>query len=239
MRVKTRARIRAKGRPVVKQLIFDLPVKTAFGRADFFVSDSNETAVKMLTRVGADAPVALILVGESGAGKSHLARIWADDCGARVINCADLAGADLAILSESRVCVEDCGAMSPASETALFHLYNLMMEAGMGTRLLLTSAIPLRDWAIGIPDLQSRLQSAGFARVAPPDDQLLAMIMLKQFDDRQILIEPKVLDYILSRMERSFAMVARLVQEMDKMALGQGKPIGQKNRTGGFNKGKL
>ena len=67
---------------MVKQLIFDLPVKTAFGRADFFVSDSNETAVKMLTRVGSDAPVALILVGESGAGKSHLARIWADDCGA-------------------------------------------------------------------------------------------------------------------------------------------------------------
>ena len=134
---------------MVKQLIFDLPVKTAFGRADFFVSDSNETAVKMLTRVGADAPVALILVGESGAGKSHLARIWADDCGAKVINCADLADLDLAKLSESRVCVEDCGAMSPASETALFHLYNLMMDAGGGVSAVINqrdSAARLGDW---------------------------------------------------------------------------------------------
>jgi len=30
------------------QLTFDLPIKTAFGREDFFVTSSNSTAVKIL-----------------------------------------------------------------------------------------------------------------------------------------------------------------------------------------------
>ena len=76
-----------------------------------------------------------------------------------------------------------------------------------------------------MPDLLSRIQGTSVAQLQSPDDVLLNAVLIKQFNDRQIAIDPKVVTYLLKRMERSFASISYLVNELDKGALKVGKPI--------------
>jgi chromosomal replication initiation ATPase DnaA len=61
--------------------------------------------------------------------------------------------------------------------------------------------------------------------VAAPDDALLAMVLVKLFADRQLVVAPAVVDYLVRRMERSYAAAALLVRQLDEAALSSGRPI--------------
>jgi len=110
-----------------------------------------------------------------------------------------------------------------APERALFHLYNLMRERR--GHLLLVSGLPPAHWRIALPDLASRLRAAPAVAVAPPDDELLGSIMLKQLADRQLHAGPGVVQYLVSRMERSAEVVRRVVAALDQRALAERREI--------------
>jgi hypothetical protein len=62
---------------MAEQLVFDLPVRPAMGRDDFFVTGSNAGALAQVDG-WRDWPFGkLVLVGPEGAGKTHLAHVWA------------------------------------------------------------------------------------------------------------------------------------------------------------------
>ena len=84
---------------------------------------------------------------------------------------------------------------------------------------------PPAAWPISLPDLASRLRAAPSAAIAPPDDALLAGVLLKQFADRQLPVPPAVIAYLLSRMERSFAAAATIAARLDRAALSRGRPV--------------
>ena len=206
-----------------EQLILDLPVKTAFGRDNFFVSGANAQAVAMLQN-WRDWPLGkLVLTGPPGAGKTHLTRIWASESGADAIAAVRLAGADIPALARTGAAIEDVPAASADGQTALFHLHNLCAEAG--TPLLLTGRGPAAGWAIELPDLQSRIAAAMEVQLGPPDDTLLQALLIKHFSDRQVQVSPRVLRQLLTRMDRSFAFAERLVDKLDTVALAQGAAI--------------
>lgn len=212
-----------------RQLTLNLPVRTALGREDFFVSPSNALALAML-----DAPESwpqnkLLLIGPEGAGKSHLAAVWSLDSNAVCMRGADLnvdAVPDLA--TRGAVLIEDADRIAgqAARETALFHLHNLLLASG--GRLLLTARTPPNAWSISIPDLQSRMEATAIARIGPPDDALLAAVFLKLFADRQLQVPPTLIPYLISRIDRSFAAARALVSRLDARALSLGRPV---NRT--------
>jgi len=208
-----------------RQLAFDLPVRPALGRGDFLVAPPN--AVALATVEGGDWPQGkLILAGPEGAGKTHLAHVWATAEGAAVIAAADLAGADIPTLAGSgAVAVEDADRIAGdrAAEDALFHLHNLVLAEG--GRLLLTARAAPRHWGLALPDLASRMQAAGLATIAPPDDALLSAVLVKLFADRQIAVPPALISWLVTRMERSFAGAQRLVAALDARALAEGKPV--------------
>jgi chromosomal replication initiation ATPase DnaA len=110
-----------------------------------------------------------------------------------------------------------------AAETALFHLHNLMAQAG--GLLLITAAAPPRDWGLGLPDLASRMQGAALARLDPPDDALLSAVLAKLFADRQIAISPALIPYLVARMDRSMAAARDLVARLDAAALARGQAV--------------
>jgi len=210
-----------------RQLTFDLPLRVARGREDFFVSPANALALAMLDG-WRDWPLGkCVLAGPPGSGKTHLAHVWAAETGASVVAAAALPNADLPALAKGAVVVEDAHAIGGAKgETALFHLHNLLAEAGQP--LLVTASAPPRDWAIGLPDLASRMQAAPLTRLDPPDDALLRAVLAKQFSDRQVIVAPVVLDWLIARMHRSLAAARDLVAALDARALAEGRPIDRK-----------
>lgn len=209
---------------MAEQLTFDLPPDVARGRADFFTSPSNALAVAALEG-WADWPGArMALVGPEGSGKSHLARIWAGDAKAEVIDGDRLADADPDALAQGNLCVEDADrAVGADAERALFHVYNLMAERGHA--LVLTARQPPARWPVALPDLKSRLATLPCATIEAPDDALLSALLLKLFHDRQLAPPPNLVAYVLPRMERSFKAAQSLVSELDRLALARGVRI--------------
>lgn len=214
---------------MARQLILDLPVRPALGRDDFFVSPANALALSVI-----DAPTGwpqgkLLLVGPEGAGKTHLTQVFAHDHGAAVVSAAALDPARVAELAEAGVvAVEDADriAGNAEAETALFHLHNLVLSEG--GRLLLTARTAPQRWPLCLPDLASRMHATQIALLDPPDDALLAAVLVKQFTDRQLRVPAALVPWLVARMERSLAAARDLVAALDAQALAQGRPIGQK-----------
>lgn len=206
-----------------RQLAIDLPPRPAHGRADFLASECNRVALERIDRWPDWPGRRLVLYGPASSGKSHLARLWCAESGARYVPARDLAS-ELPLANGAlppAMVVDDAEA---ASERALLHLCNSCAEAG--TALLVVSRNAPAAWAIDLPDLASRLRAMPAVGIDMPDDALLAAVLVKHFADRQLRIAPSVIGYIVPRMERSFAMAASLAARLDELALAGGRSIG-------------
>ena len=211
---------------MANQLTLDLAVPPpTYAREDFVLADGNREALAWIDRLPDWPAPALSLSGPTGCGKTHLGRIWAARSGATVMTGRDLEGRDVADLTDlataSRAIMIEEAERAP--ERGLFHLYNLMRERG-GFLLLVSSEPPAR-WSIALPDLASRLRAAPAVAVAPPDDELLGSIILKQLADRQLHAGPGVVQYLVSHMERSGETARRAVAALDRRALMERREI--------------
>lgn len=210
---------------MARQLAFDLPVRPALGRGDFFVSPANRLALAALD-AGGWPEGKLLLVGPEGAGKSHLAQVWAGDVGARVVAAAALA--PLPLPEPGATVVEDADRIAGdrAAETALFHLHNHLLAAR--TPLLLTARSAPAGWGLVLPDLASRMEATATVGLLAPDDALLSAVLVKLFADRQIVVAAPLIPWLVGRMDRSFAAARRLVAELDARSLAAGGPVTRK-----------
>ena len=206
-----------------EQLTFDLPVRPALGREDFFVSPANALAVTTLDQPELWPNGKLLLIGPEGAGKTHLAMVFAARTGAQVIGAGNLAAADLPEAAALVIENADTVAGDTAAETALFHLHNHM--TGRGGLLLLTAARAPRDWGLTLPDLQSRMEATASATPLPPDDALLGAVLVKLFADRQLQVAPGLIRWLVRRIDRSFATARAVVAALDAEALATKRPI--------------
>lgn len=210
---------------MAQQLGLKLPSRTARGRDDFFVSAGNRMALAMIDGWRNWPNGKLVLTGPDGAGKTHLAHVWAAMSGARIVQANTLSGTDVPSLADSPVVIEDVPdiAGDPDAQTALFHLHNLMFAEGQP--LLMTGAGPVPQWPITLPDLKSRLQGATAIGLEPPDDALLAAVLVKLLADRQLTPKPDLIPYLLSRMDRSFAAAMDIIDRLDAASIALKRPI--------------
>jgi chromosomal replication initiation ATPase DnaA len=199
-----------------KQLVFELPHRAAMGLEDFLVSESNDAAVALVDR-WPDWPIgAAVLSGPKGSGKTHLANVWQARAAATAFEASAISREAVpAIASKGAILIEDVQKI--ADEAALFHLLNLVREQRL--QILLTTDTVPGDLQIALPDLRSRLKALPLATIDPPDDALLRAVLVKLFADRQLAVEPHLVDYVLVRMERSMAAAERFVAEADRRAL--------------------
>lgn len=210
---------------MARQLTFDLPVRMARGREDFFVTGANAMAVAEIDRWQHWPAGKLALIGAEGAGKTHLAHVWAEACGATVLPARELLRRNPV---PGHLAVEDVPEIAgdSAAETAMFHWHNLVLAEG--GRVLLTGITPPALWHIALPDLASRMRGTPSVRLDEPDDMLLQAVLLKLFADRQITPQPSLLPWLLRRMDRSFAAAGQVVAALDAEALRTGRPVGLK-----------
>jgi chromosomal replication initiation ATPase DnaA len=207
---------------VPRQLALALPHAENFSRDDFLTGPSNEAAFRLIDRWPDWPDRALALVGPEGAGKSHLAAIWADIAGARRVSARALGETNLpAELATGALVVEDAPAR--LDERALFHLLNLMRQHE--AFVLLTARTPPATWSVELPDLGSRLRAIPTVELHAPDDALLRAVMVKLFADRQLGVDETLIPYLAARIERSFAGARAAVDELDREALRQKRPV--------------
>lgn len=191
-----------------EQLAFSLTYRPAFGRSDFLVSSCNQEAVAWIDKYPNWPTNALVICGEKGSGKSHLASIFSQvqiDASALTVDYA---------LSETanKVVVEDVDFLR--DENALFHLYN-NLTARNGALLMTATRMPM----FRLKDLQSRFNSVPKVFISMPDEELLGAVLTKAFYDKHLLIDLKVVDYALARIPRSFEVIQRLIEEADTLSL--------------------
>jgi chromosomal replication initiation ATPase DnaA len=203
------------------QLAFDWPTGVALGPDDFFVSQANAQAYAMLGAPDTWPERKLALIGPKGSGKSHLARIFQSWTAGLLVAAATLK-ADFRSDAKT-IIIEDLENLPAAAEEAVFHLHNNLRNAG-GT-LLLTSDKPPSLWPIALPDLASRMQATTVVQITNPDDALLSALIMKLFADRQINPQPHLVQYLATRIERSYAAAADIVARLDTAALAQGRKI--------------
>lgn len=206
------------------QIPLNLEFRAATGREDFLVTPANEEAVAWIDK-WPDWPMrSLLLVGPSGSGKTHLAQVWQTRTDACVIEAQDLDQLcieKINTLAIEPLVIENAG--PGLTQDALFHLFNLVQEKGGS--LLITAATAPSAWGLTLADLSSRLGTVPIARIDEPDDALFAALVVKLFSDRQLAVTPDVVQYIVQRLERSFAEARRFVKLLDNSALAKKRKI--------------
>jgi chromosomal replication initiation ATPase DnaA len=161
------------------------------------------------------------VVAPARAGKTHLANVWRLRSGAARLEAARLSEREVET-AQGHLLVEDLHA-GIAHERALFHLLNLVREHK--TSMLLTSRVPPGELDVALPDLRSRLRALPVVTISPPDEALLKAVLVKHFADRQLAVEPHVINYIALHMEQSMAAAAAVVAEVDRAAMASHRKV--------------
>ena len=202
------------------QLVFEWPQDEALKAQDFFVSEPNANAVAMLRAPETWPELKLVLVGSEGSGKSHLARIFLEETDAQIYPSHDV---PRNYGDAEAVVIEDADRLPATEQEALFHLHNNLRAAGLP--LLLTARTAPSRWDLSLPDLKSRMQATTIAQIGDPDDELLQVLLTKLFADRQIMPAPSVINYVATRMDRSYVAAQQIVDQLDRAALADQKQI--------------
>lgn len=208
---------------VPRQLAFALPHTESLSRDNFLEGPSNETALSLVDGWPDWPNHVMLLAGPEGCGKSHLASIWAEQAGARVIVAQSLTEALVPeALTTGALVIEDLAA-NAFDERALFHLMNMAREDD--AFVLMTARTPPTGFATGLPDLNSRLRAVPVVGVAPADDQLFKALIVKLCADRQMSVDEAVVGYLATRIERSVVAAQRIVAQLDAESLRLRRPV--------------
>ncbi|EKF20299.1 DnaA regulatory inactivator HdaA [Nitratireductor pacificus] len=199
-----------------RQLPLDLAHSEGLSRDDLVVTPANARAAALIEGWPAWPAPVVILAGPAGSGKTHMAAIWREAAGAALVAARSIGEREIGLAEKQPILIDnaDGGALD---EKGLFHLINA--ARGAGQPMLLTARRFPGAWGIGLPDLLSRLKAAATVEIDEPDDMLLAGVITKLFADRQVDVEPHVVQYLVRRIERSLSSAMRVVERLDRAAL--------------------
>ena len=209
-----------------KQLYFDMPDKTALGIEDYIITESNSFAFDLISRMIRGEINQGVISGPSFSGKTHLSKILIKNIGSNESLYIDrdykkiiekVGSSNLIVIENIDKVLED------KSEEDLFHIINFTKESDK--RLLMTSGKSISKIEFKLEDLKSRLNAVIEAKIMQPDDELMKLVLIKIFNDKQLLINPNVINFLKSRLERSYKSINDFIEKIDKFSLEKGKKI--------------
>jgi chromosomal replication initiation ATPase DnaA len=199
-----------------RQIALEFGRAPGLTREELVVSEANAEAVAFIDAWPDWPSNVVVIAGPVGSGKTHLASIWREEADALAAERGAI-GPDMLDAAEGGAVLVDDADGGGLDENGLFHLINAA-RAGNGHVLLTARSFPAA-WGVTLPDLKSRLAAASTVEIREPDDMLLAGVITKLFADRQVEIDPLVVQYLVRRIERSLATAITVVEHLDRAAL--------------------
>ena len=206
----------------MNQLTFKFPFKTNYFKEDFYVSKNNFSAY-MLIESWPKWPSRFInIFGPSGCGKTHLANIFKKKINSSFIQASDLTNSSLSsIKSKECLIIDD---YKNNIEEKLF--YSLLNQSHQSNQYVIVNTLEsIKTSLINLKDLKSRFDSFIYVGIDLPTDDLIRVILTKNFSDKQVKIEPKLLEYIIKNIHRSYEDIFDLIGKVDSLSLSTGKAI--------------
>ena len=207
------------------QLILKFPTQQVYKKEDFYVSSSNQEAYDFINSWPKWIKRIINIFGPSGSGKSHLASMLKSKTSCLWIDSNELNEKTfLKFKTKETLIIENLN--EKISEKLLFTLWNIALQDNK--YFLITSTKPLNSYKFKINDLVSRVNSSLIFGISLPSDDLISVILAKNFSDKQIKIKKKHIDYIIKRIDRSYEKISQFILTLDKYSLKKGSPFSLK-----------
>ena len=205
------------------QLIFKFPFSTKYFEQDFFVSTNNFSAYKLIENWPTWPGKWLNIFGDPGSGKTHLAKILEKKINKiKLIDAKDITNKTLKDLNNIDCLIIDSFS-NDIDEKLLYSILNQSKQ--LDSYVLINSLISIKEFKFELKDLKSRINSFIYMGIELPTDDLLKVIITKTLSDNQITINPKISDFIINNVERSYEKMFKFLKDIDELSLSTGKSI--------------
>ena len=206
----------------LNQLLLNFEYKQNFKDQDFYVSKSNYFAFNLISTWPKWEKNFLNICGDNFSGKSHLANIFLKKFKGIKINAHSFKNEHLnEIKIYENIVLENFD--SNINEVLIYSLFNTVDQDNK--YLIINSTMPINEINFKLDDLKSRTKNCLFAKIEKPDDELMFALVLKNFSDRQIVIDKKLIDFIIKRIDRSYDKIFEFIYKIDELSLKKKKPI--------------
>ena len=206
----------------LNQLLLDFDIKRTFNDHDYYVSDSNYFAFSLIDKWPKWEKRILNISGEKYSGKTHLANIFKLKSSALFLTEKEINNDVFKKIKLYESIIID-GFSNRIDENLIYSIFNLVNQDSK--YLLINSEVPLGEINFKLPDLISRSRDLLHSKINPPDDELIFAIILKNFSDRQIKLEKKLIEFVINRIDRSYSKISQFIYKIDELSLKKKKPI--------------
>ena len=204
------------GMKELNQQIFNFEKNKSLNANDFFVSRSNYYAYELINSWPKWEKKIVNICGEKYSGKSHLSNIFIQKFKGRIIYANTVNNETLNSLKTYENIVLENFSKS-VNENLIYSLFNLMDQDNK--YLVINSQIPINEIDFKLDDLKSRLKNCLVAKIQNPDDEMIYALIVKNFADRQILLDKKLIDFIIKRIDRSYGKIFEFIYKIDEISL--------------------
>ena len=206
----------------LNQQIFNFEKNKSLNANDFFVSRSNYYAYKLINSWPKWEKKIVNICGEKYSGKSHLSNIFIQKFKGRIIYANTVNNETLnSLKTYENIVLENFG--KSVNENLIYSLFNLMDQDNK--YLVINSQIPINEIDFKLDDLKSRLKNCLVAKIQNPDDEMIYALIVKNFADRQISLDKKLIDFIIKRIDRSYGKIFEFIYKIDEISLKKKKSI--------------
>jgi ATPase involved in DNA replication initiation len=207
----------------MSQLIFKFPFKTKYYKHDFYVSSNNFSAYKLIESWPDWHSKWVNVYGSPGSGKTHLSKILEKKIkNVKIYSAKEINDTVISILENFEgIIIDDFE--NNIDQKIFYSLLNQSKQ--LEKYILINSLKPLKDFNFKMKDLKSRVTSFLSIGIDLPTDDLLKVVIIKSFSDKQVNLDPKLCEYIIKNVERSYEKMIKFLKDVDELSLSSGKSI--------------
>ena len=207
------------------QLILKFPSKSLYLKEDYYVSSSNKEAYDFINGWPKWSKRIVNIFGPTGSGKTHTASLLKNKTSTIKIQTSDINDKIFSKLkTKEALIIEDFD--EKVSENLMFSLWNKILQDNK--YLVITSKKPVTNYKFKLEDLNSRINSCIRIGIKLPSDNLITVILAKNFSDKQISVKKNQIDYIIKRIDRSYEKISKFISILDKYSLKKASPVNLK-----------
>ena len=206
----------------LNQQLLKFDLKQNYKNEDFFVNKSNFFAFSLIEKWPKWEKNILNIHGEKYCGKTHLSNIFKKNYKAFKMQANEFSQENLKEFKVfENLILDDFD--ENVDEKLMYTLFNVADQDNKF--ILINSLVPINELNFKLEDFISRTKNCIFAKIENPDDELMFAIILKNFSDRQINVEKKLIDFIIKRIDRSYGQIYEFIYKLDEISLKKKKSI--------------